>query len=74
LNENEDLAGEGGNTSDSEEVESEESEEKDVFDSRTPRGHRHEDREAKKASINLSETSSANLHSGAQKSRQSRST
>lgn len=74
LNENEDLAGEGGNTSDSEEVESEESEEKDVLDSRTPRGHRHEDREAKKASINLSETSSANFHSGAQKSRQSRST
>lgn len=46
------------NTSDSEEVDSEESEEegKDVLDSRAPRGHRHEDRDAKKASTDLLET------------------
>lgn len=47
-----DLVDEGEYTSDSEEEGSEEPEAaeagKDVFDPRTPRGHRHEDREAKK--------------------------
>jgi RIO kinase 1 len=48
-----DLVDEGEHTSDSEEEGSEELEaveagKQDVFDPRTPRGHRHEDREAKK--------------------------
>ncbi|KAG2356279.1 RIO1 family-domain-containing protein [Suillus spraguei] len=56
-----DLDDGGEYTSDSEEEGSEEpgaaeAGQKDVFDPRKPRGHRHEDREAKKASIALSET------------------
>jgi RIO kinase 1 len=58
LNENGDPTEGSGNT-DSEEEDSEESEgdEKVASDSRAPRGHRHEDREAKKARIHLSKTS-----------------
>jgi RIO kinase 1 len=78
--ENGDLVEEDEYTSDSEEEGSEETEaaetgEKGVFDPRAPRGHRHEDREAKKASIALSETNHiADFHSGTQKSCQNRST
>jgi RIO kinase 1 len=66
-----DLVDEDELTSSSEEEGSEgpEANEKDAFDPRTPRGHRHEDREAKKASVALSETLPiADFHSGAQKS------
>jgi len=53
LNENMDLADEGGSTSDSEEEESEEVEGSEKDGSRAPRGHRHEDREAKKVSLSI---------------------
>lgn len=67
-------------TSDSEEEGSEEAEaaeggEKNVFDPRKPRGHRHEDRETKKASISVyQKLNIADFHSGTQKSCQDRST